>query len=99
LISSRNIRATAGVVALVVLISCICLGGLAGCGGSQDRRYLCAAANAALAATLWVTAGGCRIAGCTSGMRCNPDTELCEPIERPGQRHYPIRSTVSSPEE
>jgi hypothetical protein len=86
-------RPTAIVVALV---SSLYLGG---CGGAQDCRYFEAALNVALAATLWATAGGCKIAGCTANMRCNRETELCEPIERPPQKQYPIQNVGSTPEQ
>lgn len=55
------------------------LGGLAlllGCGG----KAVPAVANAVVGGTLYVTAGGCKIAGCPTNLQCNTITERCEKI-------------------
>lgn len=48
-----------------------------GCGGGKAAGAL---TNAAVGGVLYVTAGGCKIAGCPTNLRCNTVTERCEKI-------------------
>jgi hypothetical protein len=53
------------------------------CGGANVPRASATEAAVvvtATAAVLHVAAGGCKNAGCTAGLACNPVSELCEPI-------------------
>ncbi len=40
-----------------------------------------AVVNAAVGGALYVTAGGCKIAGCPTNTRCNVVTERCDPVK------------------
>ena len=47
-----------------------------GCGGKAGPAVV----NAAVGGVLYVTAGGCKIAGCPTNLACNTITERCEKI-------------------
>lgn len=49
---------------------------LLGCGGKAAP----AVTNAVVGGTLYVAAGGCKIAGCPTNLQCNTVTERCEKI-------------------
>lgn len=59
-----------------------------GCGAAATRTeeyyvsdsYSEAIGVAAEATVLWEFAGGCKVAGCLPPLRCNAETELCEPV-------------------
>ena len=58
----------------------IALWGCGGAGVPHASATQAAVLVTTTAAVLHLAAGGCKIAGCTAGLACNPVTELCEPI-------------------